>query len=93
MEHFNKENVYDNEISPLMGKIIAICKEHGIPMIASFTYENGEELGPGRCTTLLNNIPNREDIAIQKACSIIRRGGHETFAITMTSNDCAKGRD
>ena len=32
----NKEEVYDELISPLMTKIIDICKEHGVAMIANF---------------------------------------------------------
>ena len=32
----NKEEIYDEQISPLMQKIISVCREHGIAMIASF---------------------------------------------------------
>lgn len=83
MEIFDKESVYDEEISPLMRQIIAICNEHGIPMISSFTFENCPERGPGRCTTLINGIPNRKDDVFQQACSIIKNGGHQTFAIAI----------
>jgi len=31
-----KEQIYDEQISPLMAQIIAICKEHKIPVLASF---------------------------------------------------------
>lgn len=34
----DNEDVYDAQISPLMEQIIAICKEHGIPMLMSFEY-------------------------------------------------------
>ena len=47
------EDVYDERISPLMSQIIAICKEHQIPMAATFQFENSEENGPGFCTTIL----------------------------------------
>lgn len=49
---FRLEAVYDAEIAPLMDRIIAICQEHGIPMMASFVYENDsdEDHGP-RCVT------------------------------------------
>jgi len=83
MEAFNKEDVYDNEISPLMTKIIDICKEHKIPMLASFTYENCEEKGTGRCTTLLNGFENRKDEEFQQANKIVRNGGHQSFATTI----------
>lgn len=45
-----REDVYDNEIAPLMSKVIDLCKTHGIPMLATFQYtEPGDE--PGFCTT------------------------------------------
>ncbi len=81
MEQFNKEDVYDNEISPLMTKIIAICKEHKIPMLATFTYENHEERGVGKCTTLLNGFEGRHDESNQEANCIIRSG--QSQSITM----------
>lgn len=83
MEIFNKEDIYDNEISPLMRQIIGICKEHGIPMVASFTYENCEERGPGRCTTNINDIPNRKDDVHQKVVKTLYDGRHTTLAITI----------
>ena len=56
MELFDKEDIYDNEISPLMDEIIAICKKNNIPMVASFAYENCEENGIGFCTTTINDV-------------------------------------
>ena len=35
-EHYNLESIYDEKISPLMRQIIDICKEHNMPMVASF---------------------------------------------------------
>lgn len=35
---FDLEAVYDEQISPLMAQIIAVCKEHRMPMVASFLY-------------------------------------------------------
>jgi len=60
------EPIYDEQISPLMERIITICKEHGIPMVATFQlndipddYEgdNGD-IGPTYCTT---SLPPRVD--------------------------------
>jgi hypothetical protein len=47
-----REAVYDEQISPLMAQIIAICKEHKIPMLADFDI-SGEEDDGLRCTTFL----------------------------------------
>lgn len=44
-----KEDAYDSLINPLMAQIIAICKEHEIPMLASFALDE-EDL---HCTTAL----------------------------------------
>jgi hypothetical protein len=42
---YDLEQVYDEQIAPLMAQIIATCKDYGLPMVASFAYrcdENGE---------------------------------------------------
>ena len=43
-----KEKIYDSEINPLMATIIAVCKQHKIPLIADFGL--GDDL---HCTTAL----------------------------------------
>jgi hypothetical protein len=45
--------VYDEEIAPLMAQIIAICKEHRIPLVAQFNYAATDEDGPSFCTTII----------------------------------------
>lgn len=49
-EHYDLESVYDEQIAPLMEKIIGICKEHGMPMVASFAYASSDE-AEDCCTT------------------------------------------
>ena len=51
---FDLEAVYDEEISPLMKKIIEICKQHEMPMVASFCYRTDEEGGNDAANT---NLP------------------------------------
>ena len=54
-----KEAVYDNQISPLMAQIIALCEEHRINMIADFCLgpeadEDADNFGVDVwCTTYL----------------------------------------
>lgn len=51
-----QEEIYDSKISPLMTQIIAICKEHKMPMIACFACPNDNEEEDGatlRCSTAL----------------------------------------
>jgi hypothetical protein len=49
---WSKEAVYDELVSPLMARIIGICKEHVIPLVAEFQYAVDEE-GPCYCTTVV----------------------------------------
>ena len=35
-----KEKVYDDQISPLMAQIIAICKQHKISLVADFGLDD-----------------------------------------------------
>jgi hypothetical protein len=52
---YDKEHVYDEEISPLMAQIIAICKREGLPFAAQFYLkEEREDTGePLYCTTVI----------------------------------------
>lgn len=60
----NKEQVYDEEISPLMQKIIQICRENGIAALTSFNIghdgegPNGEDCTDLTCTT---HLPDGDD--------------------------------
>lgn len=44
-ENFDKTDVYNNEIHPLVEQIRDICDKHDIPALMSFTYkhDDGEE--------------------------------------------------
>ena len=60
---WSAEQVYDEQIAPLMKQIVAICKEHQIPMVAKFQYAHDAENGPAFCTTAL---------PLDRACENIR---------------------
>lgn len=47
-----KERVYDDQIEPLMGQILAVCQEAGISMIAGFDL-SGPECDRLMCTSQL----------------------------------------
>jgi hypothetical protein len=74
---FDLESVYDEEIFPLMSQIIAICKKHKMPMLASFCYAKGKDdpsdpEGLDYCTTSLPRdkwLPPELDEALR----IVRR--------------------
>lgn len=50
---FDLESVYDEQIAPLMTQIIAVCKEHHLPMFATFLYRSdGDD-----CEYCTTNLP------------------------------------
>jgi len=52
---WDKEKVYDEEIYPLMEKIITICIDNDIPLLATFHVIERQEKDDGLfCTTSLN---------------------------------------
>lgn len=84
MELFDNEAVYDLEISPLMTKIIEICIENNMPMVASFAYENCEENGIGCCTTTLNEFEGRHIENFADAVNEIKKPASSCALITIT---------
>jgi hypothetical protein len=54
---YDKEKVYDEEIAPLMSKIIEICKRENLAMASQFylqeEFEDAEYEGPMYCTTVI----------------------------------------
>lgn len=69
----NKEEAYDEKISPLMTQIIAICREHGIAMLASYSIPvEGKE--NQCCTTHLADGDDVIDGRFRAACITIQRG-------------------
>lgn len=78
----NKEEIYDQEIGPLMTKIVATCQEHGIAMIASFSIPHPQS--PDLlCTTSLPDGDGKRPKQFARAHNIIINGDTQTFAMTM----------
>jgi len=50
---WTKESVYDNEISPLMDKLIALCVKHEIPVVAVFQYADEPPNGAAFSSTIV----------------------------------------
>lgn len=80
----NKEEIYDNEISPLMQKIIEICQRNDISMVFSASIPT-EESNDLVCTTSLNS--NKSDpmhVAYAQAISAIKPS-HSVLALVATT--------
>lgn len=89
MTKATKEQVYDAEISPLMAKVIEICKREKIAVLANFqlSVEGEEDL---RCTTALldrESKPSQEQLS---ALSLLR-DGYAAFVITTRQSSDSKG--
>jgi hypothetical protein len=64
----NKEQIYDEQISPLMTQIIAVCQEHGIAMVVNFAIPTEEHEDLAVITSLpdeTGKIPARHVAASQ----------------------------
>jgi hypothetical protein len=62
---YDKEDIYDNEIAPLMKQILAICKREDLPMIAQFYLkekrDEDEDENPMFCSSVI--LPPKEDMS------------------------------
>lgn len=85
------ERVYDDQISPLMTQIIAICKEHKMPMLADFWIGFDEEVEEDlKCTTALLSDGFNPPENMLKALRILRTP--PTFmAFTVTTSPKSTG--
>ncbi len=62
-----KEAFYDEHISPLMNKIIDLCKEAKINMIADFSLGYDEEEDQTLfCTTAMPNIDESDEAGVDR---------------------------
>jgi len=64
----DKEQIYDEQIAPLMEQIIAICKANGIAMVSSFSIPTEADDGL-QCTTYMpdesGDLPERYATAVR----------------------------
>lgn len=91
-ESWDLEQVYDEKIAPLMTQIIAICKEHRIPVVASFAYaRNADEDDTALCTTVLPFEGREVDSFVEAARAVYRRRSG-IVALTITSGPAGDGK-
>ncbi|EOS93124.1 hypothetical protein LU631_07015 [Erwinia tracheiphila] len=83
-EYFDHENVYDEQIAPLMTQIITICKTYRIPMMCSFAYKNDDETEMNFCSTALNAFEDRLVPEYTRAVRVLR--GND-YAIAIMSGE------
>ena len=86
MSVYDIEAVYDEQISPLMRQIIAICKKHEMPVVASFCYSVDDAGGDHVANTVLqfeDRTPERHQHALRAIYGKMNAPG--CFAMTMTT--------
>lgn len=69
---YDKEQIYDEKIYPLMDKIIDICKENDIQMVFS-CYLRADDEGDLHCTTYLESKEENCE-ALKDANKVIQCG-------------------
>lgn len=77
-EEWSKEQVYDEQLYPLMEKVIAICREHEIPLVCTFQYgDDGEDAM--LCTTVITTFQRTHALMLDLA----RHHGPKTATVLM----------
>lgn len=78
-----RERVYDALVAPLMTAIIEICKQHDIPVFATFEISDKGSEDPTFCTTVLPGGPHL--VKATNAAMAVLRPEPEVFAFRVTS--------
>jgi hypothetical protein len=84
-----KETAYDEHISPLMTRVIALCKEHKINMAATFALDHNDEGQPIYCTTILHDVDKTDAPGIERMqqCRRVMYPRAEMVAIMVIGGD------
>lgn len=78
----NKEQIYDEQVEPLMAKIIEICKANKIAMVATYAIPNDEDPNL-RCTTALVDETGERPHDLQRALLAVRPPAPAVVALTV----------
>lgn len=86
-----KEAIYDEKFSPLVTQLIALAKEHDIPMLAQFQLNDERPASdadgdnPGFfCTTSI--LPANSAESMKKAHAVMKPPPPQVFAFTIVTN-------
>lgn len=83
-----KEEIYDQQISPLMTQVIAICKEHKIANVCSFALGDDEDGDSLLCTTVMTTEEFEPPEELKRCCSILlNRGPSPSLMVTTRDGD------
>ncbi|QDT07975.1 hypothetical protein K227x_64050 [Rubripirellula lacrimiformis] len=82
-----KEEVYDEQISPLMCQIIEICKEHKIANLLTFSLDRDADLA---CTTAMLTDEFEPPAEFLKALDVVRPPTPKPLMMTLDKGDGSK---
>lgn len=82
-----KEQIYDEQINPLMAQIIAICKEHKIANVLTFSLDAETEL---LCTTCNIEEDTEPPEAFLQMVSILFPSRRSPLMVTVNHDDGSK---
>ena len=82
-----KEEIYDEQISPLMAQIITICNEHKIANLCTFALDVEEDL---YCTTAMIGDEYEAPEAYSQMYDLLRPPAVSMSTITVTKEDGSK---
>lgn len=76
----------DDRVRVVFKQIIAICKEHRIPLVAQFNYAATDEDGPLLCTTIIPaSAVDRDDDGQSQRMARVAKTPPSFMALTVTS--------
>lgn len=84
-DSYDLEKVYDEQIAPLMTKIIAVCNEHKMPIFATFQYAATEDDEFVCTTNSLHADTRRLGNIANLLATLNRSGSFAAFMITKGS--------
>jgi hypothetical protein len=82
----NKEEIYDQEIAPLMAKIIDVCRANKIPLLAQFHIPTPEDENLA-CTTALLEADFNPPAHLLQALKVVHPP--ERSPLMVTTRDAA----
>ena len=62
---YDKESVYDNELNPLIAKVIEICQKEGIPFAMTYGIKEEEDGSMLYCSSWCYGVPPYPDIDVK----------------------------
>ena len=83
----NKEQIYDEQIFPLMAKVIEICRTHKIAHVCSFAIPNDADDGLMCTTCATEKAYDPPDLYLKCVSILMSEGGPSPLMINVRDKD------